>query len=586
MISKKNVIYLLLITFFGKNLYLYWGLKMKKIALSLLVSSLFLSACPSYEGPERNFYPQVYNMKELNTEFDDYNPASLPIRYTYSPISQDILFLYSTNYSSQGKNFDIEKGTLSFYGNPVILGQSDPSRKFNAKKHGGFLAGIGNTDSNEYGPNILFNPVNKKGKAFLPLPLQVPENVTNEKFIENLVSKKDEDILGNNIYTFSSDRKDNQQDIYIYTNKDGLKEFLGNDDKSDEKYLTYDYEENVLYFSSNREGKYHIYKYENKENNLELDKLLTDKSLASKVVKVEELNSNSNDNCPYVLGDLILFASDREGGKGGYDLYYSKRENGKWSKPDNLQNLVDNYYKNNGVDLKNFKSYNIDYFVNTEEDEFRPTLISNPYSKNYELFKKDGLYPDSADVKNKFSSILFSSKRKTGKGGFDLHFGLIPIQFKSSIYDQKPIISSINIDPEKISKNESFKFEIIASDPEGGDLKYDWSAKIGTLYDGGGHLDSKYEWSSKRGSYYTWSKIGTETFTSNNTNSTSWNILNKEGSFEVGKSELEIRCKISDDYGNSTSVYIYLDLDFDGNFTIKDTYIDEVKQKLVEETKE
>lgn len=527
---------------------------MKKIYLSFLVSSLILSACPSYEGPDKNFYPQVYNMKELNTEFDDYNPVTLP-QYSYSPISQDLVFLYSTNYSSQGKNFDIEKGTLSFYENPVILGQSDPSRKFNTKKHGGFLAGIGNTDSNEYGPNILFKPVNKKGYAFLPLPLQVPENVTNEKFIENLVLKKDENILGNNIYTFSSDRKNNQQDIYIYTVKDGLKEFFGNDDKSDEKYLSYDYEKNVLYFSSNREGKYHIYKYENKENNLELDKLLTDKSLSSKVVKVEELNSDSNDNCPYVLGDLILFASDREGGKGGYDLYYSKIVNGKWSKPDNIQNLVDNYYKNNGVDLKNFKSYNIDYFVNTEEDEFRPTLISNPYLKNYELFKKDEFYPYSDEVKNKFSSILFSSKRKTGKGGFDLHFGLIPIQFNSSIYDQKPVISSITVDPEKISKNDFFKFEIIASDPEGGDLKYEWSSKRGTL-------------------------------TSNNTNVTSWNILNKDGSFEPGISELGISCEILDQYGHITRVFINLDVDLDGNSTIKDAYIDEIKAQVSEDNKD
>ena len=37
--------------------------------------------------------------------------------------------------------------------------------------------------------------------------------------------------------------------------------------------------------------------------------------------------SLGNDKCPSLYGDYLVFASDREGGYGGFDLYYSRYEN-------------------------------------------------------------------------------------------------------------------------------------------------------------------------------------------------------------------------------------------------------------------
>jgi hypothetical protein len=75
----------------------------------------------------------------------------------------------------------------------------------------------------------------------------------------------------------------------------------------------------------------------------------------------------------------MVFASNRAGGFGGYDLYYSILKNGFWSSPVNLGPRI-----------------------NTSSDEYRPVIGFNP------------------DFTNKF--LMFSSDRPGGKGGFDLYF--------------------------------------------------------------------------------------------------------------------------------------------------------------------
>ena len=68
-----------------------------------------------------------------------------------------------------------------------------------------------------------------------------------------------------------------------------------------------------------------------------------------------------------------MFTSDREGGFGGYDLYFSKFVNGKWSSPVNFGSTI-----------------------NSEYDEYRPVIYNN-------------------------AVMIFSSNKTGGKGGFDLY---------------------------------------------------------------------------------------------------------------------------------------------------------------------
>ena len=85
-----------------------------------------------------------------------------------------------------------------------------------------------------------------------------------------------------------------------------------------------DQENSILYFSSNQgeNEDYDLYfcKIDSIGNYLTVNKLLN-------------VNSSSNEAFPFIYRDLLFFASNREGGLGGYDIYYSKFENNQFSAP-------------------------------------------------------------------------------------------------------------------------------------------------------------------------------------------------------------------------------------------------------------
>jgi hypothetical protein len=79
----------------------------------------------------------------------------------------------------------------------------------------------------------------------------------------------------------------------------------------------------TVLFSSNREGSWDIYQANYKDGNFKnLKKLGT------------SINSNESDEWPSYISDdenTIFFSSIRKDGFGGDDLYYSLKENSKWS---------------------------------------------------------------------------------------------------------------------------------------------------------------------------------------------------------------------------------------------------------------
>jgi hypothetical protein len=129
---------------------------------------------------------------------------------------------------------------------------------------------------------------------------------------------------------------------------------------SDDAYLSFDSNLDSAYYTSNRDGTWFNLVFENS-------------------VKVDSVNSTSDDKCPLILKQFMVFTSNRPGGSGGYDLYYSVFKKGKWSSPGNFGPGI-----------------------NTSSNEYRPVL---------------GYHPDFT---NHF--MMFSSDRPGGKGGFDLYF--------------------------------------------------------------------------------------------------------------------------------------------------------------------
>ena len=110
---------------------------------------------------------------------------------------------------------------------------------------------------------------------------------------------------------------------------------------------------------------------------MEISKWLNLEFAAS--TKADSVNSSSDDKCPMVFKKIMIFTSNRPGGLGGYDLYYSVFRKGKWSSP-----------------------VNFGPGINTSSDEYRPVIGFHPDFTNY--------------------FMMFSSNRPGGKGGFDLYF--------------------------------------------------------------------------------------------------------------------------------------------------------------------
>ena len=97
------------------------------------------------------------------------------------------------------------------------------------------------------------------------------------------------------------------------------------------------------------------------------------------VLKDTVLSSQNDDKCPFILGNMLVFTSDRPGGYGGFDLYYSLYSNGLWSSPVNFGSKINSTY-----------------------DEYRPIVkIVNGFKNNF---------------------MIFSSNRPGGLGGYDLYY--------------------------------------------------------------------------------------------------------------------------------------------------------------------
>lgn len=193
------------------------------------------------------------------------------------------------------------------------------------------------------------------------------------------------------VWMFDSDHE-GRRNLYFQDEKGRVRPFFGNSPDADDAYATYDFRENILYFCSNRSGRYRIYRYHNKNGGRNFSSWLGDSACRNKIEPVAELNAAGDTMAPFVAGDSLFFASNRSGGVGGFDLYLACRSDGHWQKPRNLQEVMPD-----GV------------VINTSKNEFRPSVFT--------LGFRD--YRD-------FTILLFSSDRDGGQGGYDLYLTALP----------------------------------------------------------------------------------------------------------------------------------------------------------------
>jgi len=330
------------------------------LSFTLIITLLFANSCKKNKPWKSNvghFPTTATNLSFLNTEFDDYNSA-------LNQSGEQFELCFSSNRKTAGGNFDIVFKLMSIVydwetGDLKIGETGSQSIDMEIRSNSIFSALLKiNTPNDEFGPFML--------------PLGAKDSPNNHYFGKYYA----------NLFLYSNDENGNQDIRFVenlnqeeYKNSKPIS-FLNT--PFDDAYPSFNQDDSGIYFCSNRKGEFDIFfaKLDLSSKNWPI--IFSD-TTQKPIQKIDILSSDSADKCPFIIGNTLVFASNRAGGFGGFDLYYSKFENGLWSTPVNFGPKI-----------------------NTTADEYRPVI------RREEGFDND--------------FMIFSSNRQGGKGGFDLYY--------------------------------------------------------------------------------------------------------------------------------------------------------------------
>jgi len=340
---------------------------MKNIVLFIITILISFSCHKDRRYETGHFTESVVNFSDVNSEYDDYNSTEPFIYNRY-------LFHFSSNRKSLGKDFDI-------VGEKMFIDWS--------KTSGTLKIGTNASDDRFDYLMPMFDSINTTCNELGPFSLGFRQDISYSEVLWTDLIMYSSDCGGNYDIRFiyselhnstnstSTVIKRSEKVSFLNSNYNDLyPSFYGKDFYyHDEWGIDASKIEKIIY-CSDREGKFNIYEVNIPSDSTLINTLKSNQNFESFKLKI---NSQSDDKCPFVNGKLLVFSSNRSGGFGGFDLYYSIFLNDNWSEPVNFGDKI-----------------------NTQYDEYRPiTLHYNHFDNNL---------------------LIFSSNRPGGKGGFDLYY--------------------------------------------------------------------------------------------------------------------------------------------------------------------
>ncbi len=339
------------------------------VIISLTVL-LIIWGCPNGSGKQKYYqawFPEnATNLAEINSQYDDFNSV-LPETHFGKQL------IFSSNRRSAGENFDIIGDNLHaiWYWDEGKLIVDDSYYWQNTDYVGSLLREIDKND-NQFAPYFIsFDTVIENEQRRVHLLAYSTNSLSNcfrSEFLFNITDEFGEngDVFGS--YEIPCLGNCSQQQYVSFYGR--LVENLDIWELNPNNFTQ-------MYFDETGNDKSNIYKTNIPDSLNFMQFLFSDDDFGKTAVSA--LNSNHNDKCPFINGNFMVFTSDRPGGFGGYDLYYSIYEMGEWTEPINFGERI-----------------------NTEFDEFRPIVAQVMEFKN--------------------DLMVFSSNRDGGLGGFDLYY--------------------------------------------------------------------------------------------------------------------------------------------------------------------
>lgn len=252
---------------------------------AVLLAGLLAAGCGPY------MFPSVYHappdspepLTPLNTPYDDYNTAPLP---SFPGL------VWSTNRGSKGGDFDLYTAELSFDPDDdgPVLTHGEPKRLEAAS-----------SPANEFGP------IYATGRTSIGDGDRAPDLV------------------------FASDRPGGKGglDLYRMDAAGAIRPMAELNSPANDAYWSTLTEFGVTLFASDRGGAgYDIYSV----------------AADGRIERVDALSSDADDTCPLLYEVMeagervphLVFVSNRPGGQGGFDLWMSRPRDGGWEEPVNL----------------------------------------------------------------------------------------------------------------------------------------------------------------------------------------------------------------------------------------------------------
>ncbi|MCU0460666.1 MAG: hypothetical protein MUF36_01430 [Bacteroidales bacterium] len=292
----------------------------------MLIIAFSITSCKKDDNPikfPKGTIPDTTTtaLADLNSAYDDYNLSLYQLYDSYG-------LIFSSNRGSSGGQFDLEQGAVSF-----IWDQTNGTFGFGSGETSDiFLSALtnqANTSGNDFGPYTFFSTVD--GYNYLMLSSENTSGDLDFYFLKYLPK------INN--------------DLPVITGP--FAATLLNS-SSDDAYISFDTNRDTAYYSSNVSGNFNIYL---KQRPAETSMVTWLGGSYSAGTPVDSLNSNDEDKCPFVLNKVMAFASDRAGGFGGFDLYYAIYKHGKWSTPVNFGPDINTAYNEYRPIIENPDNY-------------------------------------------------------------------------------------------------------------------------------------------------------------------------------------------------------------------------------------